>query len=296
MTEIVPSAPPPAPRNPLTPTIGVAVGTFLAGLLIAGLIAWWMRPAATVTQPQPAAAAAPQPAKVIIAPPVATDPASLSARQQMLADQLTALEQRTAAVTGEAANSYGNATRAEGMLAAFAARRMIDRGLPLGYLEQQLKDRFGATQPNEVAAVIDAARHPVTLEDLRLGLDQIGPQLALGPAGDGWAGSFVRMLGSLVVIHPRQDPSPVPSERLARVRSLLGQGQVEAAVEEVKRMPGAAQSSAWVDGAARYVATRRALDTLEQAALQGASAPARPSQNGLGHAPAPAGARGIRAG
>ena len=266
MTDIVPSAPPPAPRNPLTPTVGIAVGTFLAGLLIAGLMGWWMRPAAPVAATQTAAAAAPQPARVIIAPPVATDPASLSARQQMLAAQLTALEQRTAAVTGEAANSYGNATRAEGTLAAFAARRMIDRGLPLGYLEQQLKDRF---------AVIDAARHPVTLEDLRLGLDQIGPQLALGPAGDGWAGSFVRMLGSLVVIHPRQDPSPVPGERLARVRRLLGQGQVEAAVEEIKRMPGAAQSSAWVDGAAQYVATRRALDTLEAAALQGGSAPAK---------------------
>jgi hypothetical protein len=274
MTEIEPITPAPAPRIPLASTVGIAVGTFLVGLVIAGLIGWWMRPAAPATPPQ-TAAAAPQPAKVIIAPPVATDPASLSARQQMLAAQLTALEQRTATVTGEAANSYGNATRAEGMLAAFAARRMIDRGLPLGYLEQQLKDRFGASRPNEVATVIDAARHPVTIEDLRLGLDQIGPQLALGPAGDGWAGSFVRMLGSLVVIHPRKDPSPVPSDRLARARRLLGQGQVEAAVEEVKRMPGASQSSAWVDGAARYVATRRALDTLEEAALQGGSAPGK---------------------
>lgn len=274
MTDIEPSAPPPARPISLPTTLWVAGGTFLVGLLIAGLVGWWMRPGATAPQPQ-VAAAAPQPAKVIIAPPVAADPASLSARQQMLAAQLTALEQRTATVSGEAANSYGNATRAEGMMAAFAARRMIDRGLPLGYLEQQLKDRFGATQPNEVAAVIDAARHPVTIEDLRLGLDQIGSQLALGPAGDGWAGSFVRMVGSLVVIHPRKDPSPVPGERLARVRRLLGQGQVEAAVEEVKRMPGATQASAWVQGADRYVATRRALDTLEAAALQGGSAPSK---------------------
>lgn len=271
MTDIVPSTPP-APRIPLASTVGIAVATFLVGLAIAGLIGWWMRPAPAQ---QGAVTAPPPPAKVIIAPPVATDPASLSARQQMLAAQLTALEQRTAEVTGEAANSYGNATRAEGLLVAIAARRMIDRGLPLGYLEQQLQDRFGTTQPNEVAAVIDAARHPVTLEDLRLGLDQIGSQLALGPAGDGWAGSFARMIGSLVVIHPRQAPSPVPGERLARVRRMLGQGQVEAAVEEVKRMPGAAQSGAWIDGADRYVATRRALDTLEQAALQGGSAPVR---------------------
>ncbi len=275
MTQIVPSTP--SDRStPLATTIGVAVGTFLVGLLIAGLIAWWTRPAPPAAPIETAAAPAAPPTKVIIAPPVATDPASLSARQQMLAAQLTALEQRTATVSGEAANSYGNATRAEGMLAAFAARRMIDRGLPLGYLEQQLKDRFGDTQPKEVAAVIGAARHPVTLEDLRLGLDQIGPQLALGPAGDGWTGSFFRMLGSLVVVHPRGDPSPLPGDRLARVRRLLAQGQVEAAVEEVKRMPGASQSSSWVNGADSYVATRRALDILEAAALEGGSVSVKP--------------------
>ncbi|HEX7692929.1 MAG TPA: hypothetical protein VF409_00460 [Sphingomonas sp.] len=276
MNDIAPSIP--SDRStPLATTIGIALGTFLVGLLIAGLVAWWWRPAPATPQAEPIPAAALQPTKVIIAPPVATDPASLSARQQMLAAQLTALEQRTATVSGEAANAYGNATRAEGMLAAFAARRTIDRGLPLGYLEQQLRDRFGDTQPNEVALVIDAARHPVTLEDLRLGLDQIGPQLALGPAGDGWAGSFFRMLGSLVVVHPRGDPSPLPGDRLARVRRLLAQGQVEAAVEEIKRMPGASQSSSWIDGADRYVATRRALDTLEAAALTGGSVSTKPA-------------------
>jgi hypothetical protein len=277
MNDIAPSRPEPARQLNMTATVGIALATFVVGLLIAGLIAWRLIPSEPVAQPQIAAVVPPPATKVILAPPIATDPASLSARQQMLAAELSALEQRTAAVTGEAANSYGNATRAEGMMIAFAARRAIDRGLGLGYLEQQLKDRFGTTQPNEVAAVIDASRHPLTLEDLRLGLDQIGPQLALGPAGDGWAGAFVRMLGSLVVIHPRNAPSPVPGERLARVRRLLAQGQVEAAVEEVRRMPGASQSTAWVDGAKRYVAARRALDTLEAAALQGNTAKAATS-------------------
>jgi thioredoxin-like negative regulator of GroEL len=85
------------------------------------------------------------------------------------------------------------------------------------------------------------------------------------------------MLGSLVVIHPRNAPSPVPGERLARIRRFLAQGQVEAAVEEVKRLPGAAQSKAWLDGAQRYIATRQALDTLEAAALQGNAAALPPA-------------------
>ena len=268
MTDIAPSPPQPARQLTLTATAGIALATFIVGLLIASLVVWRMVPAQPAPQPEAAAPAT----KVIVAPPVASDPASLSARQQMLAAELAALEQRTAAVTGEAANSYGNATRAEGMMIAFAARRAIDRGSPLGYIEQQLRDRFGAMRPNEVAAIIDAGRHPITVEDLRLGLDQIGSQLALGPAGDGWGGSFVRMLGSLVVIHPRNAPSPVPGERLARIRRFLALGQVEAAVEEVKRLPGAAQSKAWLDGAQRYIATRQALDTLEAAALQGNAA------------------------
>ena len=143
----------------------------------------------------------------------------------------------------------------------WSSRRAIDRGLELGYLEQQLRDRFGATQPTEVATIIDGPRHPVTTEDLRLGLDQIGPQLALGPAGEGgWGGAVWRLLGSLIVVHPRNTPSPVPSERLARVRRMLAQGQVEAAVEEVGKLPGAAQATGWMTGARQYVAARKALD------------------------------------
>jgi len=250
-------------------TVGwIALATFVVGVMIAVWAINRFRTADTTTQPQ--AAVAPQPTKVIVTPPVATDPASLSARQELLGAQLTALEQRGAAITAASANAYGNATRAEGLLVAFAARRQISRGQGLGYLEQQLRDRFGATQPNEVNAVIAASRNPVTVEDLRLGLDQIGPQLALGPSGSaGWGGAVWRLFGSLIVVHPKNMPSPVPSERLARVRRMLSQDQVEAAVEEVGKLPGAAQATGWMTGAKRYVETRKALDTLETAALQG---------------------------
>ncbi|MBN8816005.1 MAG: hypothetical protein J0J06_11210 [Sphingomonas sp.] len=269
--------PPPAPVPPTPPalrqltlaTVGwIALATFVVGVMIAVWAINRFRTADTTTQPQ--AAVAPQPTKVIVTPPVATDPASLSARQELLGAQLTALEQRGAAITAASANAYGNATRAEGLLVAFAARRQISRGQGLGYLEQQLRDRFGATQPNEVNAVIAASRNPVTVEDLRLGLDQIGPQLALGPSGSaGWGGAVWRLFGSLIVVHPKNMPSPVPSERLARVRRMLSQDQVEAAVEEVGKLPGAAQATGWMTGAKRYVETRKALDTLETAALQG---------------------------
>ncbi|MDB5680973.1 MAG: hypothetical protein JWO16_778 [Sphingomonas bacterium] len=271
------ATPPPAPvpaalatvrRMTWTTAGGIALVTFLVGLLLAAWAINRFRGPDPATPPQ--AAAAPQPTKVIVSPSVSTDPASLSARQELLAAQLAALEQRGAAITGAAANAYGNATRAEGLLVAIAARRQIARGVPLGYLEQQLRDRFGATQPAEVAAVIAVSRDPVTTEDLRLGLDQIGPQLALGPSGSaGWGGAVWRLLGNLIVIHPRNTPSPVPSERLARVRRMLAQDQVEAAAEEVGKLPGASQATGWMTGARRYVEARKALNVLEAAALQG---------------------------
>ena len=262
-------------------TRAITAGIALAAFLIGSILASWAINHFRTTPPAAVATSAPEmapvPQRAIVGPPVNTDPASLSARQEMLSAQLSSLEERTSAVTGEAASAYGNATRAEALLVAFATRRMLDRGLALGYLEQQLRDRFGATQSREVATIVQVAREPVTIEDLRLGLDQIGPQLAMGPARDGWGGAFWRMLNSLIVVHPRNMPSPVPGERLARVRRLLSQGQVEAAVEEVGRMPGANQATGWMKGARQYVAVRKALDTLEAAALQGRTANPAPA-------------------
>jgi hypothetical protein len=267
--------------------ISLTTGFVLAGavaVLSILLTVWamnrWRSVPVVAAQPVAAPAPAPAPTKVIVTPPTSTDPATLSAREELLGAQLTALEQRTAAVTGAAATAYGNATRAEALLIAFAARRAIDRGVGLGYLEQQLRDRFGASQPAEVAAVIDASRSPLTLADLRAGFDRVGPQLALGPNDNtGWTGALWRMLTSLIVIHPKDTPSPAPGARLERIRQSLSLGQVEAAVEEIGRLPGAAQGSAWLTGARRYVAARRALDTLETAAIAGRAAnPAPPAK------------------
>lgn len=290
MSEVPPVAPSPR-RTTLTAALVIAGATALFSVLVTvGIIDRFRAAPAAAPQAVAAQPVAMPATKVIVAPAAATDPATLSAREEILGAQLAALEQRAAAITGEAANAYGNATRAEALLIAFAARRAIDRGLGLGYLEQQLRARFGVAQPGEVAIVVNAAAHPVGLEDLRLGLDQIGPQLALGPAGGGgWGAAFFRMLGSLIVIHPKNTPSPVPGERLERAKRFLALGQVEAAIAEVERLPGAAQATGWMTGAQQYVAARRALDTLEGAAIAGRAAiPAAPVPV---PAPAPAPAR-----
>ena len=45
-----------------------------------------------------------------------------------------------------------------GLLLTYAVRRTLDNGAPLGYLAEQLRLRFGATQPQAVRAVISAAK------------------------------------------------------------------------------------------------------------------------------------------
>lgn len=202
------------------------------------------------------------------------DPNALASREATLAGQLSALQTRTAAVTTDANAAAAQAGRAEGLLIAVAARRALDRGVGLGYLEEQLRSRFGTAQPKAVAAVIDAARQPVTLEDLRQGLEAIAPDIA-SVSTDGWLASLRREVAGLVVLRQAGTPSPRPADRLARARRLLDGGQVEAARAEVARLPGAAQAGNWMQAADRYIEARRALDLIENAALMG-QAVARP--------------------
>lgn len=224
----------------------------------------WFAPAPVATVPVSI------PATVVQQPPQ-TDPVALAARESVLAGQLATLEARTATLSADAQAAAAQATRAEALLVAFASRRALDRGLGLGYLDAQLRTRFGATEPRAVNVVIQASRAPLTLGDLREGLATIGPGIATG-AQEGWAAGVRRELGNLVVLRKDGTPSPLPEDRLARARRLLEGGQVEAARAEVALLPGAAQATNWMDAAKRYVAARHALDILENAAIQGAAA------------------------
>lgn len=197
---------------------------------------------------------------------IQADPATLTAREAVLAGQIASLEARAAALSASAEAAGGQATRAEALLTAVAARRMLDRGLPLGALDAQLPARFGAVQPRAVAIVRAAAREPLTLEDLRQGLDAVGPAAATG-FGDGWWSSLRRELGTLVVLRRAGEPSPLPVDHLARARRLLQADQVEAARAEVALLPGQADAANWLAAAQRYVLARQALDALENAAL-----------------------------
>ena len=67
-----------------------------------------------------------------------------TAQQAALDRRVAELEARIAQIGARANAAVGNADRAEGLLVAFAARRALDRGVALGYIEALLRDRFGA--------------------------------------------------------------------------------------------------------------------------------------------------------
>ncbi len=240
---------------------------FLAGLAVAAWGArrfdWFAPDRAPRTIAKPAAPAAARPYRP--APMPADDLATLTAREAGLGARLTELEERVAAITGDVAGAGAQAGRAEALLATVAARRLLDRGLPLGRTEDRLRERFGGANARAVEVVAATARAPVTLEDLRLGLDAIAPELRTGSREGAWR-AIRRELGELVVLRRADAPRALPVERLARARRLLDGGQVEAALAEARTLPGANRAGNWTAAAARYVEARRALDLLEDAA------------------------------
>jgi outer membrane murein-binding lipoprotein Lpp len=253
----------------------IAIGAFL--LLLIGIAGggWavnrWLTgsnlPPAAKMVAAPAGAGNPAAAKSAAnAPPLMVAPIDGA---NALAARVAELEQRLSRITLEAESASGNASRAEGLLVAFAVRRALDRGLSLGYLDAQLRLRFGDDQPNAVKTIIDTSRDPVTLEQLRAELDAMGPQL-VGRGGDGsgslWTG-LRRELGELFVVRAAGTQSPRASERLDRARRYLAAGQADLAIAEVEAMPGAEVASEWVIDARRYHEARRALDLIETAAI-----------------------------
>ncbi|WP_152414684.1 hypothetical protein [Blastomonas sp. AAP53] len=185
-----------------------------------------------------------------------------------LNDRVAELENRLSLINVQAQAASGNAGRAEGLLIAFAARRALDRASALGYLEGQLQLRFGAAQPNAVATIIRASKSPVTMDQLRTQLEDIGPTIVSGSAdGEGFWDTLTREASELFVIEQEGTVSQTPTQRMQRAKRYLEAGRVEAALGEIERLPGRDKAAAWVAKARLYAEARRALDIIESAAI-----------------------------
>ncbi|KQM30166.1 hypothetical protein [Sphingomonas sp. Leaf10] len=239
----------------------IGIGATLAVLrYVAPRLGWDGPTQAATSVAQPTPTPAPQPIAATTLP-------ILSAREAALAARISELETRIVGLDTSARNAAGYATRAEDMMVIVATRRALDRGRPLDYLEGQLRDRFGNGRPDAVRTLITAAQNPVTLDDLRSALDAVATPLVAGRSGEGFWDGLRREFGQLIVLRQGPTPSSRPIDRLDRARRRLDTGQVEQAMAEIERMPGAASARGWTAAAGRYVEARKALIDLESVAL-----------------------------
>lgn len=261
------------PARPLRTALIVAVIAFLAGLIAMG---WALKTwgGGTYFGRPTLLSAAPEALSALDSTSIGNGTATNTlqgltapAQTEQLGLRVRDLEDRLARISVSAQAASGNAARAEGLLIAFAARRALDRGVALGYLEGQLRDRFGQTQPRAVATVINTSRQPITLEELQIALDDLGPELAASGSSQNWWDGMKRELSELIVVRKAGTPSPLPVERLRRAKRRLEGGQVDAALAEIARMPGRDKAANWMAAARRYIEARRALDTIETAAI-----------------------------
>lgn len=214
-----------------------------------------------VAEPAPVAAPAPlppsRPAASLVPAPFGPDTLS----------RVAALEARLARVENATQRAEGSAGRADALLVAFAARRAIDRGVALGYLEPLLSERFGPTHGRAVATIVTASRRPVRLDQLRADFAALEPRLKAAPPSASLWQNIRRELGGLISIRRADQPSQRPSPTYERASARLASGQVDQALAEAMRLPGIAAAPSWVADARTYIAAHRALDEIESAAL-----------------------------
>ena len=256
-------------RNHLSWSARLLIGLVL--ILAGAAVAIWglaqYPPAARflgIAPATPASVAAPPPQRLLLPPPPSAASVAADANE---AARVRALEARLVRLENATAQVRGSAGRADALVVAFAARRAIDRGVALGYLETLLVERFGARHQRAVATIVTASHKPVRLDELIGEYEALGPDLRTGGPQESWWDGVRRSLGSLVEVHRAGRPPVNADARYARAAQRLSTGDVDQALAETMRLPGASRASAWIDKARHYIAAHRALDEIESGAL-----------------------------
>lgn len=216
----------------------------------------------------PVQAVKPLPAPLRVAGADPRIPALAVAEAGAVSARVSALEERLSRISMAAESASGNAAKAEALLVAFAARRALDRGLPLGSMEAQVRLRFGDTQPNAVQSILSASADPVTQEHLLTRLEALRPIL-MADSTNSWWTRISHSLSTLVVVRSSSTPSPAPSRRYDRARRAIADGRIDDAIGEIEALPGnrSPLAQAWLTDARRLNDARRALDLIETAAI-----------------------------
>ncbi|MCJ2184875.1 MICOS complex subunit MIC60 [Novosphingobium sp. 1949] len=216
--------------------------------------------AETLVDPANTALAPPAPAAGKPTPEQLAALGSVEGRLALIEDRLSRIDFQTDAASG-------NAARAESLLIAFAARRMVERGEPLSYVADQLRLRFMDAQPHAVETIIGFSKDPVTIDELTARLEALSPELTVSGNTVSFWDRARNELSSLFTVHRDAAALVSPRARIERARIMLTARRIDAAIDEVQRLPGADAAHNWVADARRFEDVQKALNLLETTAM-----------------------------
>ncbi|WP_236555053.1 hypothetical protein [Novosphingobium sp. 9U] len=185
---------------------------------------------------------------------------SMEARLAMLEDRFSRLDFQASAASG-------NAARAEALLIASSARRLVERGAQLGFVADQLTLRFGDAQPQAVQTITTFARNPVTIDQLTARLEALAPDLTDTSQSMNLWSRTRQEVANLFTVHSDSPTLLTPAARIDRARLMLTARRIDNAIDEVERMPGAEAAQKWIADARRFEDAQRALDLIETTAM-----------------------------
>jgi hypothetical protein len=217
-----------------------------------------------------------------------TEAAAQSAAQAANAAQATfmTLDSRLNAATAKL-DRDGTALRA--MASAMALRGVVDRGAPMGTLDDSLALLVGGQSP-DMLTLRRVERGGPTLASLRSSFRSVRPALlqTAEAASGNWTDRALVQVKALLDVRPadgsaRNPTNQTPDAMIPLVDERLARGDVAGAIAAMRLLPASAQNRAggWLTQASLYVQTRAALARLETqaitAATQIAAAPALPT-------------------
>jgi len=254
----------------------IALIAFLLGMAVVAALAWKgeldrflpkgsaasQRSASDSVQPAPSGDAPVTPSRF------ASESASTSlAAMGQLETRLSLMEERFSRLDFQASAASGNASRAEALLIAFSARRLIDRGESLGFAADQLRLRFADAQPRAVETIIEFARNPVTIDQLGARLEALTPDLTDTSQNLNMWQRTRQELRGLFTVRSDSPTLLAPAARIDRARLMLSARRIRSAIDEVERLPGANAANKWIADAQRYQDVQSALDLIETTAM-----------------------------
>jgi hypothetical protein len=264
---------PPRRRKSTGATALLVLLAFILGAGLAGWFAW----TGELARYLPARSGSRQPSATS-GGPSGTDGAAMTAATPQPANttpqavvslegRLAMLEDRFSRIDFKADAASGNAARAEGLLIASAARRLVERGEPLGYVADQLQLRFADAQPQAVATITAFSRNPVTIDQLTARLEALAPDLTDDSQETNFLARTREELAGLFIVHSDSPTLLAPAARIDRARLMLTARRIGSAIDEVERLPGADAANKWIADARRFDDAQNALDLLETTAM-----------------------------